>query len=131
MIIHIHSKIIGGEFGSNKNESTNEIIDRLQNHFSFLEKYLVWCNEEKQRVKFHNLPSPIKIGKNGFRVNNKNSKWSELFSEEEDLKESYRLVNKYFSAGKFKWTKHKNQAKNLISGLQQINNGIGEYKTDQ
>ncbi len=113
-------------------ETTNEIIDRLQNHLQYLEDYIEWCNEEKLKIRFHNLPSPIKVAGNGFRMKNyaATSKWCNIFQEESNCKESFDLLNKYFRSNKFRWSEHKNQSKRLMNGLAQIRLGLEEYRTE-
>lgn len=113
-------------------QTTNQIIDRLQNHLQYLEHHIEWCNEEKIKINFKNVPSPIRVAGNGFQIKTLSNatSWCSIFSDEANCKQSLRLLGRYFNSGKFQWSSYKNPAKRLRHGLSQISKGLEEFREE-
>ena len=113
-----------------KDLTTNEIIDKLQNHLHFVEEYMNWGNEHKTRAKFYNLPSPINVSAYGFQVKKKTDMqpWCALFANAEDCEESQNILHRYFRSGRFEWLKSDNPLLRLTDATAQIREGLEEYR---
>lgn len=114
-----------------KDESTNQIIDRLQNHIEYMEKYLTWCRENSIEVDIKKIPSILKVAGNVIGIKNPaETGWCQFFHSQENCDESRKLVAKFFKGDKLKWKRYKSRIKIMVNAMSQLREDLDNYRTD-
>lgn len=105
-------------------ETSEQIKDRLVNHFRFWEKYFEWAlASELKTLPVRGMNSPIKIYGNGFALipyNELPEEWKKNFYDEGDCQKASDKLEKMMDTKNVAWPKTDNRFKFFIAGFQQL-----------
>jgi len=105
-------------------ETSEQIKNRLVNHFRFWEKYFEWAvNNDLKTVGVGSTNSPIKIYGNGFALipyNELSNEWKKNFFDEGDCIIAWDKLKTMMNTKKVVWPKTDNRFKFFIAGFQQL-----------
>ncbi len=112
-----------------KNLSNNEMIDKVQNHFKFIKAYMVWANKVGTKLELKEISGPLRYANNGFGMRNfsKTGQWCAYF-EEGDCLEMYYILKEQFKELEVNWKNTSNRIEMLADGLDQVTNGLDNYR---
>ncbi len=117
-------RIPAGEEGA-----PESVIERLQQHISFIEKVMVWSNKVKMPIRFQHLPGPLRVVGNGFEVKRPSDtiNWCNMTGED-DCELAYQILADIFNSGNLRWRQDGNQLDRLLDVVRQIQRKLEEYK---
>jgi hypothetical protein len=105
-------------------ETSEQIKDRLVNHFRFWEKYFEWAvANDLKTLGIGSMNSPLKIYGNGIALipyNELPDVWKRNFFDEGDSQIAWDKLKKMMDTKNVAWPKTDNRFKFFISGFQQL-----------
>ncbi len=105
-------------------ETSEQLKDRLVNHFRFWEKYFEWAiANDLKSLGVRGKNSPLKIYGNGFALipfDELSDEWKRNFYDEADCKKAWDKLNTMMDTKNVVWPKTDSKYKFFISGFQQL-----------
>ncbi|MBO9633903.1 MAG: hypothetical protein J7578_12370, partial [Chitinophagaceae bacterium] len=109
-------------------ESSQQITDRLVNHFKYWEQYFRWGLEsDKSSLDVRSHPSPIKMYGNGFAlmpIDQWPEEWSRNFYDDEDRQAAFDKIRWTLRNKSVKWPETGHKFKQFISAFQQMQENV-------
>jgi hypothetical protein len=105
-------------------ETSEQIKDRLVNHFRYWEKYFEWAIANNlQSLDIRNPNSPLKLYGNGFQLipyEELSDEWKSNFFNEENSREAWDKLKKLIDTKDIAWAKTDNRFTMFLSTFQQL-----------
>ncbi|HVY75974.1 MAG TPA: hypothetical protein VG890_14160 [Puia sp.] len=105
-------------------ESTEQLGDRLKNHFAFWESYFRWALENHiTYIDVRSTPTPIKIYGNGFTIkpfDDLPQEWKSFFYDSVDCRQANAILEDLVKKNNIAWAHTDNKYKMFISAFQQL-----------
>jgi hypothetical protein len=109
---------------SSTSETSEQIKDRLVNHFRFWEKYFEWAvANDLETLDIRSTNSALKLYSNGFVLipyDELSDRWRSNFFDDADCQQAWNKLKKMIDTKNVVWPKTENRFKFFISGFQQL-----------